>query len=151
MDDIKIILWVVIGLIYLFSRRKKPQQPPTPQRNEAPEQEYSEPAPKPVSFEDLLREIQEMKKPEPKPVPEPTYYDVPPKQEYEEEEVVEEEKSLEKAYDYRQEKTYETYEEAKKQAFARPSLEETAKLEDTIVRFSQFKSYQKEVKANPLA
>ena len=37
---------------------------------------------------------------------------------------------------------YNTYEQAKSQAFERPSLEESMKLEDTVVKYGQFKGYQ---------
>jgi hypothetical protein len=40
------------------------------------------------------------------------------------------------------EHTNEVYEKAKAAAFNRPSLEETLKLEDTIVRFDRFKGYK---------
>ena len=43
------------------------------------------------------------------------------------------------------------YEEGKKQAFLRPSLEETMKLEDTIVKFEKFKVFEEEEKQNVLA
>ena len=55
-------------------------------------------------------------------------------------------------YDYRtQDKIYEIYDNATRQAFARPSLEESMKLEDTIVRFKQFKGYENESKPSFLA
>jgi hypothetical protein len=56
-----------------------------------------------------------------------------------------EEKDLETIRsDYRRDDAiYDVYEKAKREAFSRPSLEETAKLGDTIVRFDQFKGYQK--------
>ncbi len=98
---------------------------------------------KPLTFEELLREIEGMKKPEPAPVsqspaPEPAYVDY-------DEEPREERKVLEDTdYDYRkQDKIYAQYEEAKQQAFVRPSLEETIKLEDTIIRFNEFSNYDK--------
>jgi hypothetical protein len=52
-------------------------------------------------------------------------------------------------YDYRKhDDIYDIYENAKKEAFLRPSLEETLKLEDTIVRFNPFKGYQREESRN---
>lgn len=60
----------------------------------------------------------------------------------------EEKKDLEEEeFDYRKDdKIYKAYEDAKTLAFNRPSLEETVKLEDTVVRFKQFEGYQREEK-----
>jgi len=147
MDDFKIILWIIIGLIYLFSRRKK-ADPPARRPSPAEEQEpYTESIPIPKTFEELLREIEGSKTPTPapkmerRPEPEPAVvdYDDNPGDEYQEE----------PRRDYRDEdKIYQVYEDAKAQAFERPSLEETVKLEDTIVRFKQFKGYEKEAPNN---
>lgn len=43
-----------------------------------------------------------------------------------------------------QDETFEAYEKAKMAAFNRASLEETMKLEDTVVKFGQFKGYQQD-------
>ena len=153
MDELKIIIWIVLGLIYLFARKKKKPAPPVPQRRTESGDEYDSPVPtsKPMTFEDLLREIEGTKKPEPipQPLPEPVYEAPKPKWEpynYEEEveeEVVVQKKPLEDTnYDYRKhDAIYEQYDSAKKYAFVKPSLEETLKLEDTVVRFNQFKEY----------
>lgn len=159
MDEIKIIFWIIIGLVYLFSRRKKSQATPPPaRRSEEMEPGYDTPAPKAVTFEDLLREIQGMKKPEPSsapPAPVNDYGRPPVKKEYEIEPFyrVPETKQIEDVnYDYRtQDKIYDIYDNATKQAFARPSLEETMKLDDTIVRFKQFKGYENKAKESFLA
>lgn len=153
MDDFKVILWIIIGLIYLFARRRKEAQAPTPRRQQ-PEEDYesAEPpsnAPAPKTFEDLLREIEGMKTPRPAPRPmerQPEVVDY-------DENIGEEERSLEMPaprYHHDDELINRTYEEAKAQAFSRPSLEETVKLEDTIVRFKQFKGYEKEGRNNIL-
>ncbi len=42
------------------------------------------------------------------------------------------------------------YEQAKKQAFNRPSLEETMKVEDTVVSFGRFKAFEQEKKRDLL-
>lgn len=135
MDEMKIIIWIIIGIIYLISRSRKKQQPPV----QAPEEYEPESTAKPVSFEELLKEIQGAKtlKPQPKPVQQYTDYD---------ENLEEEEKDLEKTdYSYRdQDQIYETYEKAKKEAFHRPSMEETLKLENTVVKFGQFKGYEQD-------
>lgn len=140
MDEIplKVIFWIILGLIYLFTRGKKkaPVAPSTPEEPQEPESS------RPMTFEELLREIEGMKKKEEpqapvSPVPDYAMPETPSFKKVE--------KPLEDvSYDYRdQDKIYQVYEDAKQQAFARPSLEETLKLEDTIVRFKQFKGYEK--------
>jgi hypothetical protein len=104
-----------------------------------------------MSFEELLREITESKQP-PKPViakaPEPKqaeYVDY-------DHEIGEEEQDLEEVdYDYREKDTiYKTYEEAKKQAFLRPSLEETWPKEEESSKFGRFKVFEEEKRNNVL-
>jgi hypothetical protein len=136
--SLKLIIWIIIGIVYLISRSRKKQEEPAQPSSE--HEEVSSPT-KPVSFEELLREIQSAKttKQAPRPVAQYTDYD---------EDIEEEEKGLEKTdYSFRdQDKTYEAYEKAKQEAFHRPSMEETLKLENTVVRFGQFKGYQQEEK-----
>ncbi|CAN5263878.1 hypothetical protein BH09BAC3_BH09BAC3_23090 [soil metagenome] len=148
MDELKILIWIVLGLIYLFARKKKKPAPPVQQRRVESQDEHDSPSPsKPMTFEDLLREIQGSKKPDPvsQKLPEPVYE--APQQKWEpyhyEEEVVVQRKPLEDTnYDYRKhDKIYEEYDNAKKYAFVKPSLEETMKIEDTVVRFNPFKEY----------
>ncbi|MBS1949397.1 MAG: hypothetical protein JST37_00185 [Bacteroidetes bacterium] len=131
MDDLRIIFWVIVAVIYIVSKLKgkKPEHPSAP-KEQAPEPE------KGMTFEELLREIQGSKSPAPPIRPAPVIN-------YEEEEESVDEKPLEQAdYTYRnQDKIYETYEKAKQDAFLRPSMEETLKLENTIVRYGQFKNY----------
>jgi hypothetical protein len=148
MDDIKIIVWIVIGLIYLFSRRKKAAEAPPPSRREEPEEEPAQPRSAPKSFEELLREIEGMKQPAPPPPPVRRYE---PVVDYDEE-IPNEEQDLEEIKpSYRSDdEIYKTYQKAKEQAFERPSLEETVKLSDTIVRFKQFKGYEKGTQRNLL-
>lgn len=152
MDDIKIIIWIIIGLIYLFSRNKKKDQPvrkPKPaQHREEQEAEVDAPAPK--SFEELLREIEGMKRPAAPAPPPPPRQPEPAVIDYDEEIPQTKVDYDETLPDFRKEETYLTYEKAKAEAFARPSLEETVKLEDTIVRFKQFRGYEKESKRNVL-
>jgi hypothetical protein len=133
--SLKIIIWIIIGIVYLVSRSRKKPEP----SGQSPVDFEPENTSKPVTFEELLKEIQTAKvKPQPKPVAQYTDY---------EEDLEPEEKSLEKTdFNYRdQDKIYEIYENAKKEAFHRPSMEETLKLSDTVVRFGQFKGYQQEV------
>src|SRR5688572_28692178 len=137
--EFKIIFWIIIGIIYLITRaRKKAAQQPTIDPRNFDQSENPNRIPgKPVTFEDLLREIQSAKAPvEPKPEPKP-YYEAPsyPKYEDYDDNLEDEEKSLEEV-NYDQRKTdniYDVYEKAKQAAFQRPSLEETMKVEDTVV------------------
>ena len=142
MGEIKIIIWIVLGIIYLISRARKKS---TPDSTPSPMEDY-QPEEKPVTFEELLKEIQGAKaaKQPPPQVLEPieqykTDYD---------DNLKEEEQPLEKVdYSYRnQDSIYETYEKAKQEAFYRPSMEETLKLENTVVRFGQFKGYEQQLR-----
>lgn len=133
MDEVKIIFYVVVGIIYLIVKARGKQQKPVETRQEEP----SRPE-KSITFEELLREIERAKNPAQSiPVPARPV-------------VAEEEKRtpepLERTdYSYRDEdQIYETYERAKQEAFARPSMEETLKLENTVVKFGQFKNYAQE-------
>jgi hypothetical protein len=130
--SIKVILWIIIGIIYLISRaRKKPQDQAPASRPRPAEAETFD---KPLTFDELLKEIQAAKQPKVEPTPEPEFVDY-------DDDVEEDAKPFERV-DYRKEdKIYETYEKAKEEAFHRPSMEETVKLENTIVKFGQFKSY----------
>ena len=136
--SVKILYLIIVAVVYIVSRLRKSgeSKPVAPRRDSSPS------APKPVSFEDLLREIQESKAPAPKPVPAKTYDYV----DYDDEIDKNERPVLEKAdFSYRNEdKIYDTYEKAKQEAFYRPSLEETSRLSDTVVRFGQFKGYKQE-------
>ena len=139
--SVKVILWIVIGIIYLISRARKRSQPqaPTPEPHPAESETFD----KPLTFDELLKEIQAAKQPKVQPAP-----SAPQKQAYVDydDEVGEDAKPFERV-DYRKEdQIYETYEKAKQEAFHRPTMEETLKLENTIVRFGQFKSYQQDVR-----
>lgn len=148
MDDLKIIIWIIVGLIYLFARRKKKEEP-APRRRPIPRQPQVEETPRsaPKTFEELLREIEGTKQPTPPPAtrqPEPATVD------YDDEIPGEKLDYDDTLPDFRKQETYRAYEEAKAEAFVRPSLEDTVKLEDTIVRFSTFKGYEKGAKRNLL-
>lgn len=154
MDEgiIKWIFYGIIFLVYYFIKNKAKKNQP----NQDSVPDYQEPtrtttAGKPVSFEDLLREIQqakEPKSPEPRPELRPAY-ETPsyPKYEDYDDEIEEEGKQPveQTSYDYRkQDNIYDVYEKAKQAAFQHPSLEETMKVEDTVVRYGQFKEYQQQ-------
>lgn len=146
MDSFQFWLYVIIGAVYLISRMRKksagqPAEPPDldQQRQSGRTSPPVTSAPtKTLTFEDLLREITESKQPKQETVVD---YD---------DELAEEEKGLEEVdYDYRKDnKVYETYEEAKKQAFFRPSLEETMKVENTVVSFGKFKEFERAAQIN---
>ncbi|MGC4023160.1 MAG: hypothetical protein QM734_15045 [Cyclobacteriaceae bacterium] len=134
--SVKLVIWIIIGIIYLISRARKKATPPPSE----PRQSEPETFDKPLTFDELLKEIQAAKQQKPKPVLKPvaSYSDY-------DEDIKEEEESLEKTkpdtFYKDQDKIYETYENAKREAFHRPTMEETLKLENTIVRFGQFKNY----------
>lgn len=150
--DIQFWVWLIVIVITLIARanKKKPQTFDQDKResHNAP----SDSANKPVSFEDLLREIQAAKAPKPKPSPVLSKPFVATKQqdfEDYDDNLGDENKSLEQTDYYANDKIYETYESAKKAAFSRASLEETMKVEDTDVRFKQFKEYSKKTSKSP--
>jgi hypothetical protein len=151
--ELKVVFWIIIGLIYFFTKLKK-KNPAT----SSPEEENYRPAQRtntettkpPVTFEELLREIQGTKTEQ---QPKPVLYDTPksvltsPKEvdyrDYDDDLGTEEKDLEDPGYDYKKEDTiYKTYEDAKSLAFERPSLEESMKLEDTVVKYGQFKGYQ---------
>jgi hypothetical protein len=145
MDNIKIWIYVIIGVIYLLSRlRKKQPEPPQgedtrPSRNFEPTQSY-QPKTKPLTFDELLKEITQEKQPVSQPTSrQPKYVDY-------DDNLGEEEQDLEDLdTDYRKKSNvFQTYEQAKSEAFNRPSLEETMKIEDTVVKFSKFKVFEEE-------
>jgi hypothetical protein len=136
--SLKLIIWIIVGIIYLYSRSRKQSSQQTPTPPQPGEQDNPS---RPVTFEELLKEIQTAKTSQPAPKPIAQYTDY-------EEDLEEKQEVLEKTdYTYRdQDKIYETYEKAKQEAFHRPSMEETMKLENTVVRFGQFKGYLQEEK-----
>jgi hypothetical protein len=146
--EFKFWLYVIIGVIYLLNRVLKKKAPEAPKNTEQPRpQSYKEPrgpqtqSPRQLTFEELLKEITEAKQ-HPKPVSQPVSggkvidYD---------EEIGEEEQDLETIepdYSRRKGGTYKVYEDAKRDAFSRPSLEETMKVSDTKVQFEKFKAFE---------
>jgi hypothetical protein len=157
MDDFKLWFYVIIGVIYVISRIIKksgeqtgsgtPDVRKTRNQPEAYNTTTQSTKPKQLTFEELLREISESKTVQQpsRPAPKPAYVDY-------DDDLEEEQKSLEKIpYDYRKDdRVYEVYEEAKKQAFERPSLERTLKLSDTDTTFGRFKIFEEEEQRNLL-
>ena len=149
MRDFQFWLYIIIGVIYLLTRlKKKPQQhsdfpskgPEKPvQKFELPTAKPSTAAlPRPLTFEEMLKEITEGKSQE----------TTRPQQEYVDYDdlIEEEEKDLEDVdYDYRkQDKIYDVYDEGKREAFNKLSLEETMKVDDTVVSYERFKAFEKQ-------
>jgi hypothetical protein len=144
MDNIQFWLYVIVGVIYLISRaRKKAQEKNMPKDfpessarpTERPfEQTTSAPKPKQLTFEELLREITEAKEVTRAPAPEYVDYD---------DDIEDEEKSLEMVPAMDDDKSTKIYEDAKKMAFNRPSLEETLKLSDVNTDFGRFAEFDK--------
>jgi hypothetical protein len=122
--DIQFWIWLIVVVVTVVSRMmKKSRDKEIPGQRQQPE-----PDSKPVTFEDLLREIQESKRPQ--PVTQPVIRKP----------VAQETRSLERV-DFDDTRSMDTYEQAKRQAFQRPSLEETLKLADTDLKFGHFKQY----------
>lgn len=156
--DEKIIFYIVLGIVYfIFNalKKKKPEDEPGPDRSQSRPKSDK---PQPVTFEELLREITEGKtekfpespvtqsKPEfrqPLPKPKPAYIDY-------DDDLEEEEKSLEKT-NFDDERSNQAYEEAKRMAFNRPSLEETMKLEEVNTTYGRFKEFDKKQEATVLS
>ncbi len=150
MNNIQFWIWLIVIVITLIARARRKKQPVDADSSEMPSrpQHRVEESSKQMTFEELLREIESSKTPLPKPIPAKTYDRV----DYDDN-IEEEAKSLENTnYQYpRPQQTLDIYEKAKQQAFFRPSLEETLKLDDTIVRFGQFKGYQHGERVSPAA
>ncbi|MCA4896336.1 MAG: hypothetical protein ING84_15155 [Cytophagales bacterium] len=148
MDNIQFWIWLIVIIVTFIARakKKKPEGDTTTFGGE-PIDRRTSPAEKPISFEDLLREIQASKAPQPAPI-------TTKKQEYVDYDDELEEEAVTERVDYSkrdQDNTFQTYERAKQDAFNRASLEETMKIEDTVVRFGQFKGYQQDTEVNVLA
>jgi len=139
--DIQFWIWLAIIAISFLARafKKKPE--------DGKSAETREPL-GPVSFEELLKEIQASKasKPDTKPVSIPV--ETPDFREI----ISQEQRSMEKPRPLYvpSERTNEVYEKAKMEAFTRPSLEETLKLSDTVVRYDKFKGYQTQEQSVPI-
>jgi hypothetical protein len=148
--------WIYVAIVVLSilaqARRKKKQQ--EERDRQAPAESQTEPQPRPISFEDLLREIQEAKNPEPPARQEPARSPAGEWADYETT-FESEERSLEQnerevAPQPAVASPYAAYEQAKADAFNHPSLEETMRVEDTVVRFGKFKGYER-VEEKPAA
>jgi hypothetical protein len=169
--DFQFWLIVIIAVISLLSRlgKKKeaspepkprnPDRPGNPDRYKEVNRPVATERPKQMTFEELLREITEAKqKPTPPPppalaperrVPEVVDYDEDLGDEVEDLEVVQVDTRRQEEEASR--KRYQTeYDAAKRQSFARASLEETLKLADTKIQFGKFKAFEHEQQRNLL-
>lgn len=157
--DEKIIFYIVLGIIYFVVnalKKKKPENEPGPDRPPSRPQPHK---PQPVSFEDLLREITEGKQRpkssetpstaqkttyrQPLPKPQPAYVDY-------DDDLEEEAKRLENT-SFDDDRSNKAYEEAKKMAFNRPSLEETMTLDQVNTTYGRFKEFDKKEEPGLLA
>lgn len=140
MDNLQIWIYVILGIVYLIGKaRKKPEQESGQARRPQANIPTDNAGPKPLTFEELLREITEAKEPNPKPVLRPTQEFTDYDEELEEE--VEPERP---DYDFRKQETYKAFEQSKYEAFNRLSYEETMKLEDTEVKFGKFQAFEED-------
>lgn len=151
--DLQFWIWLIAIVAMFLARalRKAPQGPQTPDQQQRSDQDDdSAPDNKPMTFEELLREIQQAKTP-PKPatpapqIPtRPSYQTSTPPKSYEvdyDDDIGNEEQDLETIPSYGNSRSSEAYDNGKRDAFQRKSLEETMKLEDTDLKFSHFKGY----------
>lgn len=152
--DFQFWIYLIIAVIYIVTRAlKKPESSPgNPPETSVSEQYRTEnrtisEKPRPLSFEDLLREITEAKQPQ-KPVFQPPGTSVI---DYDDD-LGEEQQSLETiGKDYRKDdRLYDVYEDAKRLAFERPSLEETMNVNDTVMKFGKFKEFETQNQRNLL-
>jgi hypothetical protein len=151
--DSKIWFYIVVGIIYLvvtiLKKKKDPAQGGSEPSGRDPQKPYSEQS-KPLTFEELLREITEAKQP-PKPV-----YQAPQGREVVDydDNIQDEEKNLEVTDEneyQRRSRVYKEYEDARVNAFERPSLEETMKVGNTVMEYKKFKEFEQVKKRNLLA
>lgn len=146
-DNAQFWIWLIVIVITLIARANKKKQ----QQSEHDQPEFGGPQEsKPISFEDLLREIQASKAPATKPVVQPQTQSKTIEYVDYDDDLEEESKPLEKANYKTEDEIYYTYEKAKSEAFNRASLEETMHVEDTVVTYEKFKGYKRE-RQMPLA
>lgn len=161
MDNLQFWLYVIIGVIYLITqvRKKAKEQVPPPKRpvkrKEAttpqlrPEPHAQTTTQKPISFEDLLREITEAKAP--KTEPQYETYQQPEYVDYDDEVVDEEEAYEQVVPDYRKtDPIYKKYEDAKAYDYASNLLEQTMRLDDVDMKFGRFNEFESEKGRNLL-
>ncbi|HZY82198.1 MAG TPA: hypothetical protein VFE50_21885 [Cyclobacteriaceae bacterium] len=150
--DFQFWVYVIFAVVWVLIRalRKNPKR----QEYQGPAEPETESPNKPISFEELLREIQQSKTPPvSQPEPKPAFKPTPAARSYDvdyDDDIEEEEQDLETIPTRKEteERTTALYEEAKRQAFQRKSLEETMTLADTEMKFSHFKGYEEAPKTS---
>lgn len=149
--DIQFWIWLIVIVITLIAKANKKKPEPPPYADDFPEPQPGRGdsrQPKPITFEDLLREIQGEKTLS-KPVvktPDVAQYDVV---DYDDDLKDEVEDLEDVRYDAsKDDEVFKAYEAAKKEAFNRPSLEEVAPVGE-VVRFDHFKEYDQQRKGKP--
>jgi hypothetical protein len=152
--DLQFWIWL-IAIVAMFLARAMRKSPKTsdPAGEQKRQTDYDDSSGnKPMTFEELLREIQQSKTPAPSR-PEitrpfesgPPIRSAPPQRSYEtdyDDDLRDEEQDLETIPATRENRSTEIYEQAKLEAFHRKSLEETMNLESTDLTFSHFKGYE---------
>jgi hypothetical protein len=148
--DEKVLFYIVVGIIYfIFSRlKKKPGQETEYDENNTPDSSQGKPTP--VSFEDLLREITEGKVQQNRPIESPkaeggAIQPAPAYTDYDDE--IEDELEVFERNRQEQERVSQVYEQAKKQAFSRPSLEESLQFQEINSNQDRFKTFEKKVRS----
>lgn len=148
--DAQFWIYIVIGVIYFLSRLlKKPDetsaetpggQPPEKRTSQRTSQPTTE-TPRPLTFEELLREITEGKQAEQRRIPE---REVVPEYESYEKDPGEEARSLEEVNvdEVQNARRWKPYEEIPAPTVQRRSLEETMRLQDTVVDFNKFDAFR---------
>lgn len=158
--DFEFWIYVIIGIVYFLTRLFKKAEPgntevPPPQRKERPRPASAAPEPsgegRPLTFEELLREITEAKRqPKPQPRPEPEPQPVPVYEPYEQDPGPEAKSLEEVGVDEVSTATrWKGYEQIPAD-YERVSLEEKLRLEDTVVDFKRFDVFEKREDKKPL-
>ncbi|MBX2912533.1 MAG: hypothetical protein M9954_07310 [Cyclobacteriaceae bacterium] len=152
--DFQFWIWLIVIVITLIARAKKKKPEGGPPHQDAPDKPRA-PKPtaqqKPITFEDLLREIQGEKALSKPPAPkakEPEYdlvdYDDDIPEEVGETEVVDYEVN-------RDEQAFETYEAAQREASKTPAMEEMPHKLGTIMKSGHFEKYSLKKKKTSFA
>jgi hypothetical protein len=154
--DLQFWIWLIaiVAMFVARAMRKAPKAPDSTGEQRRDSEDDSQ-GNKPMTFEELLREIQQAKTPSRPEVsspfnPRPTVRTIPPPvKSYDvdyDDDIEEEAQGLETIPPNRFERSTEVYEQAKQEAFYKKSLEETMKLEDTDLKFGHFKEYDQVVR-----
>jgi hypothetical protein len=155
--DAQFWIYIIIGVIYFLSRLLKKGEQATQESTENQRPVRREPrqtaqpasdAPRELTFEELLREITEGKQVQ-RPQPQ---REVAPQYESYEKDLGDEARSLEEVDvdEASQAPRWKPYEEIPVRSAERRSLEETLRLEDTVMTFGKFDVFEKKTKKNYL-